>query len=78
MEDKNAQVLTENAANKKPVDENAGDILLTNELYNIVETLNQLIRKVKTDVNEIYINTKWLFEREILTYLQFSLSMLVA
>lgn len=49
-----------------PVDEHSGEITLTNELCNIVETPEQLINKIYPNISQNYVNSEWLYERSIL------------
>ena len=49
-----------------PIDENTGQITLTNELCNVVETPEQLINEVYPSIAENYTNSEWLRERIIL------------
>lgn len=49
-----------------PVDKHSGQIILTNELCNIVETPEQLIHKIYPNIIENYTNSEWLCERAIL------------
>ncbi|GBP52975.1 hypothetical protein EVAR_97568_1 [Eumeta japonica] len=48
-----------------PLDENTGQITLTHELYNVVETPEQLINEVYPSIAENYTNAEWLREQII-------------
>lgn len=45
-----------------PVDENSCQIVLTNEIYNIVETLEELIHIIYPNIVENYTDSEWLCE----------------
>lgn len=70
LEDENAQEFSEKllqiGEGTYPIDENTGQITLTNELCNVVETPEKLINEVYPGITENYTNSEWLRERIIL------------
>lgn len=49
-----------------PIDKDSGQIILTKDLCNIVETPDQLIKNIYPNIRRNYVNSEWLYERSIL------------